>query len=230
MIYGLILLIIAFVSAIGAARIEDWGLVLIWPAMAYAAIGAGYCGLGPAVFGKGTNGKTSPIALVVLFPYLLPVWAIWHVWRILFGTPASVQLSEKVSFGRRLLPNEFPVPVTVVVDLTCEFYRSRPPGSGTGYLCLPTIDGQTPHYDDLLEVVTRIARSTRPTYFHCANGRGRTALVAASLLLVLGQASDAETALAAIRELRPGARLSGSQRRMLERVAAEAPPLTLETA
>ena len=223
MIYGLILLVIALASAVGAARIGGWGLVLLWPAMAFAAVGAGYCGLGPAVFGKRTTGKTSPVALVVLLPYFLITWSIWHVWRLFFGSPASAQLTDLVSIGRRLLPGEFPVPVTVVIDLTCEFYRSRPPGSGTGYLCLPILDAQTPHYDDLMEVVERIAKATRPTYVHCANGRGRTALVAASMLLVTGKAPDAETALAAIRELRPGARLSRSQAHMLERVAAEAP-------
>jgi len=221
--YGLILLIIAIASGVGAAFVEGWGLVLLWPAMAFAAVGAGYCGLGPVVFAKGLNGKLSPIAVVVLLPYLALIWGIWHVWRFLAGSPAFAELYPGVRIGRRLLPREFPSDVTVVIDLTCEVYRSRPPGGATGYLCLPVLDAQTPEFEDLQEVVKRVVRSTRPTYIHCANGHGRTALVAAGVLIARGLASDAEQAIAAVREIRPGARLSPSQWRMLERVAQAKP-------
>ena len=50
-----------------------------------------------------------------------------------------------------------------------------------------------------------------PVYVHCAEGRGRTGLFAAALLLQLGQANTAEQALSRVKEKRPQIKLNVRQ-------------------
>ena len=57
-----------------------------------------------------------------------------------------------------------------------------------------------------------------PVYVHCALGHGRSALIAAAVLLRRGIVSDVGAAESHLRERRPGVRLKGGQRRLLARM------------
>src|SRR5262249_39640038 len=92
--------------------------------------------------------------------------------------------------------------------------------TGRNYLCLPTLDNTAPEEGAVREMVAVLAGTTSAVYIHCAAGHGRSATVAAAVLLARGLASDVKEAEALLRKARPGVRLSPEQRHLLERLTA----------
>ena len=85
------------------------------------------------------------------------------------------------------------------------------------WLCLPTLDGTAPPADGLLKLVDTVESRdpSGPVYVHCAAGHGRSATVAAALMLRRGLAADVASAEATMREARPGIHLNRAQRACL---------------
>jgi len=104
------------------------------------------------------------------------------------------------------------------VDLTAEFVAPRLVRTRDSYLCLPTLDNSVPEEESFVELVHKIARWPGGVYVHCASGHGRSATVAAAVLIARGLAADGKTAEEMLKEARPGIRLSPGQRRLLGRV------------
>ena len=74
--------------------------------------------------------------------------------------------------------------------------------------------------DATLEQIARtIMDLPGDVYIHCAEGHGRTALVATSLLLARGDVQSAEEANAWVLDRRPLTRLNAAQRKTLNQVA-----------
>ncbi len=191
----------------------------LWGSLALGVVGLGYAGLGPRVFGKRSDGRMSPLSLVILAPYLLLAWSVWYLSRALRRESPFNELVEGVIIGRRLLPGEYPEEVESVVDLTAEFPASSRIRQGRNYRVFPMLDA-TPSTPAVLEQVVRtIMDLPGDVYIHCAEGRGRTGLVAASLLLARGDARSADEAMALVLERRPLVRLNATQRKTLDEVA-----------
>lgn len=60
----------------------------------------------------------------------------------------------------------------------------------------------------------------RRVYVYCTHGHGRSAAMAAALLLAAGEAPSAEAALRRVKQARPGASPNGRQRDQLREWAA----------
>ncbi len=59
------------------------GLLLAWPAASLLLVGAAYAGLGPRVLGKRPDGRLAWWAVLLLGPFLLLTWLVWHGQRLL---------------------------------------------------------------------------------------------------------------------------------------------------
>jgi protein-tyrosine phosphatase len=208
--------------AVLAFVLEGGAWLLLWPALAFALLSAGYAGLGPGIFGKRGDGRLAWWAVILLFPYLLLAWTVWHLQRLLSRKPCCHEVAPGVWLGRRPLRRDLPAGVVLVVDLTAEFFAARGVRSGREYLALPTLDGTAPDEARFRAVLARLAEHPGPVYLHCAAGYGRSALLAAALLLARGLATDARQAEARLREVRPGVRLKPPQRRLLRRLVVSA--------
>ncbi len=197
-----------------------WASLLGWPAVSFALVAAGYAGLGPGIFGKRTDGRLAWWAVVVLLPYLLLSWVVWYLLRLLSREPGCHEVAPGVWLGRRPLRRDLPPEVVLVVDLTAEFFVARGVRAGRDYLALPTLDRTAPDEARVRAVLERLADHPGPVYIHCAAGHGRSALLAAALLLARGLAADHRQAEARLRQVRPGVRLTPPQRRLLRRLSA----------
>lgn len=199
------------VSGIAVAALAwpwSWtALPLGWVTLSWLAVGSAYILPYPDLFRK-RRGRLSPMRRTLLAPYLALQYALWHLARSLSSEPAYAHLTEQVLIGRRLLKGEYPK-LKTLVDCTAEFDENVP--DGVTYLPLPLLDGMAARPDALREVAGRIAIAQPPVYIHCAQGHGRTAMVAASVLLASGGATTVDDALASVKRARPGARLSRSQ-------------------
>lgn len=214
--YGLIALALA---GLALSRGGLW-LGCLWPALNAAILSVGYGTHQPAIFGKSADGRIAVANQIVLLPYLLSQYLVWHLQRAFLKVPAYHSLTDQVRMGRRLLSSECPDDVIHVVDLTCEFreptrLRSRM------YHWFPILDGDAPTPDQLREWATHVAQLTGPVYIHCAAGHGRTALLAAALLHVKGLARSPEEAFALVKSFRSGVRLNDVQWRVLRELFAD---------
>ncbi len=214
--FGLLGLVLAFTGVSSGG----WVLTLLWPAASLLAVSAAYAGLGPRVYGKRPDGRLSPLAVLLLLPYLALTWTVWHVARLLDRQACCDEVAPGLWLGRRAFARELPAGTDLVVDLTAEFAAPRGVRAGRSYHCVPSLDSAAPRDErHFLEVVEKAADWPGTVYVHCAQGRGRSALFAAAVLLRRGLATDARQAEELLRKTRGVVRLTPVQRRVLDRIA-----------
>ena len=70
--------------ATGLAWLGGVAWALAWPAASVTAVGCGYLGLGPGVFGKRADGTLRAAHTVLHFPYHVVAWlrVKWDAWRL----------------------------------------------------------------------------------------------------------------------------------------------------
>jgi protein-tyrosine phosphatase len=105
------------------------------------------------------------------------------------------------------------------VDLTAEFPEPRGVRTGRTYLCVPILDGAATDEQTLRELIDKIVAWPGGVYIHCAMGHGRSAMVAAAVLLARGLAVTAGEAEQSLRRGRPGVRLNRAQHALLTATA-----------
>jgi protein-tyrosine phosphatase len=217
--YAVLFFILGLSFIVLAAELGGPGWLLVWPAVSFLAVGLAYAGLGPRVFGKRPDGTRAWWALGLLLPYLALSWFVWNVLRLLSKEACWHEVAPGIWLGRRALAHELPADVTLVVDLTAEFRAPRYMVPGRTYLCVPTLDASVPDEKTFRALIDRIVTWPGNVYIHCALGRGRSATVAAAVLMARGLAHDPWQAEELLRRARPGVRLLKSQRALLARLA-----------
>jgi hypothetical protein len=192
---------------------------LMWPAGNFLALALAYGPLGPRVLGKRPDGTRAPGAKLFFLPYTLATTATWHLVRLLSRESPVDAVWPSVTIGRRLLAHEYSYSFGLVIDLTSEF--EEPPGvidAAPGYVAFPILDGSIPCQEPLIRLVDSLANQR--VYIHCAQGHGRTGLVAALLLIRNGDAATVTEALGLLKNKRPGLALSSAQLRFAETLAS----------
>jgi hypothetical protein len=213
---GLLLSLIGLLSWATAVARGGWAWLLAWVGSAFLLIGVSYVLGTVSVFGKREDGSLPIWRVAVLLPYLLLIWGIWHARRLLGREPPYGELEPGVLIGRRLVRGEWPEGIRTDLDLTSEFFASRPAEDCPAYRCLPILDRCAPDPGELIRCLREVLTAPRPLYLHCAEGHGRAALAAAVLLLLGDAGLDAEQALSRVRSVRSRARLSRAQRAALD--------------
>ena len=216
--YGFLFLLLAIAIGVTAFRGGPWAWLLFYPAFSFGVVAAAYLFSAPGVFGKRFDGRRSRLGTLLVLPYVLYVSAVWHVVRLLSREPKSNALNDELVLLRRLLEHELPEGIASVVDLTCEFTEPKDRWSLQSYLCHPMLDGTGSTSNEIRELADEIIKMPKPVLIHCAQGHGRTGLVAAAVLIVSGEAQTATDAIAMIQAVRPGVELNKAQRLILEQI------------
>lgn len=213
------LALFAFAYLVGGAA---WGLA--WPAWSVLAVGVGYLGPGSRVFGKRRHdGRLAPWSLALLFPYFAVAWTLWQLKSRAFASRPWDEVAPGVRLGRRPLHRgELPADTRCVVDLCSEFPRALPSVPVERYVCLPTLDTSVAPDAELGALIESIAQDEGPLYLHCAMGHGRSATVAAALLIRRGLCADVDEAVALLKRARPAVHLHAVQRAAVQRLAQAA--------
>ena len=208
--YGILFAIVAVLLAKLAVLHRGWYFLLFWPAISFAIVALGYIHFGPKVYGKSEQGILSPVTQLLLLPYLLYLWCVWYLVRIVKREPAFNWLTDNILIGRRLLAYEIPEGIDHVIDLTSEFSELRALRS-LSYHSFQILDGVVPSPDQLRQWADQVTKLSGNIYIHCAEGHGRTGLMAASVLLHKGHSQTSDEALQYIQSRRPLVRLSKNQ-------------------
>jgi protein-tyrosine phosphatase len=219
--FGLLFLLLACGMAAVVIVPRGYAMILAWPAAAFFAVGLAYLGAGPRVFGKRTDGTLAPSAVFLLWPYFLYTWGVWGLLRQFRQENSYDDLLPSLRIGRRLRAFEFPADIDVVVDLTSEFPEPRIIRQSHRYLLLPILDGATPSGAQLDWLLDELRLTDGRVYLHCAEGHGRTAMVASAALVARGLAADAKEAVRMVRAKRPRARMNSLQQAFLRHYLSE---------
>lgn len=216
--YGFLFLLLALAMAVAAVRGGPWAWLLFYPAFSFGVVSAAYVFSAPGVFGKRFDGKRSKLGTLLVLPYVLYVAAVWHLVRLLSREPKLNPLGDDLVLSRRLLGHELPDDIASVVDLTCEFIEPNDHWKIQSYLCYPMLDGTGATAENLRALAIQINNMPKPVLIHCAQGHGRTGLVASAVLIVTGKAQTAADAIAMVQSVRPGVDLNRDQRSILKKL------------
>lgn len=194
----------AFLAAAGvlAAVAFAWHwYVLLWPAAILAAAWVVYLFDAPRAFGKRADGALPWTAWVVWWPVFGFQWIGHEFVRSLTAEPVANEVGPGVWVGRRPREHELPPGVAIVVDLCAEMPAARGVKAGREYVTVPTLDARTPLPAELVVIVDQVLAAGGPAFIHCAFGHGRSATVAAAVLVRRGDYAldDVEAAMKAVR-------------------------------
>jgi len=192
--------------------------VALWPGLNFLALSVIYGFNRPLWLGKRHDGRMSRLHSLVLFPFFGFIWTIWRIFSVVTPEPSSHEVAPGLHLGRRPLAGQLPVGTDLIVDLTAEFPSYRSPG--VTVISARALDARAPTDEDLDAVVTCAAAHPGVVLIHCAAGHGRSALVAALVLVRRGLTPDLESAEQLLKSIRPAVRLHAPQRRAGEAALA----------
>jgi protein-tyrosine phosphatase len=192
-----------------------WWWIAAWPALSFALVACAYGGAGVGVFGKQPDGRMAWWALILLLPFLLMTWSVWHL-QHLFDRNRRCQIQPGVWIGRRPLLGDLPGDVQLIVDCTAEFRLAPGISPDRQYVNLPMLDHSVPTLAAFGQLIESLSTRPETMYIHCAQGHGRSALVAAAVLLARGDATSIDGAMEQIRCVRSRVKLGVTQRALLE--------------
>ncbi len=193
--------------------------LFLWPALAFGVVSFGYAFLRPSVVGKRTDGTFHPGRRLALLPFFALSEGLWHLHSWFTHEDSYNEVAPKLWVGRWPGARALPDDVHMVVDVTAELPAHKTITGSKRYVCLPALDATVPDERAFRELVARLSSEAGGIFVHCAFGHGRSAMLAAALLIERGLARDADSAERLMRRSRPGIGLSGLQRSYVERFA-----------
>jgi protein-tyrosine phosphatase len=204
------------VAGVLAALAITWPIFLIlwWPAAILVAAWVVYLFDAPRAFGKRADGTLPWYAWAVWWPVFVFQWVGHELARGVTSEPVANEVAPGVWVGRRPREDELPPGIAIVVDLCAEMPAARGVHVGREYLNVPTLDARTPTVDELVTIVDRVQAAGGPAFIHCAFGHGRSATVAAAVLVRRGPYTLANVE-AAMKAARPKIGLNRRQRAAL---------------
>lgn len=212
----------ALVGACGLALsplAETFAWIPVWLGVSHLIVAHAYATNRATLFGKCSDGMLSPVAVLVLLPYLLLVWGFFWLKLLLLRRkePCFHRVADGIVLGRKPRRHELPPECELVVDLTAEFSEDSDVIANHAYRCLPVLNRHVPSDADFCALLDELHGFPGGMYIHCGAGRGRSAMVVAALLVLRGEATDAADAERKLRAVRPGVSMHGTQRALVDR-------------
>jgi protein-tyrosine phosphatase len=139
--------------------------------------------------------------------------------RSLTDEPVGNEVAPGVWVRRRPRRHELPAGIAIVVDLCAELPEAPGVAAGGRYLAIPTLDATAPAPGEIARAVDAVLAAPGAAFIHCAFGHGRSATVAAAVLVRRGDAT-LDGVERTLRAARPRIGLNAHQRRALAEAAA----------
>lgn len=218
--FGFLFAILAVALSVVSVFGRQYALMVGWPVVTCSILSLGYLGFVHNVFGKKPDGTLPLINILCLLPYLTIYHGVWHARRWMGHNPGCDEIRPGLFISRRLYGHELPENVDLIIDLTSEFVEPEPLRMAADYVCVPVLDGGAISLKAIVGAVHRITEHKGTALVHCAEGNGRSVMIAAAVLLFEGEAQSVSNAVELIQVNRPAARLRPPQQRVLETLLA----------
>jgi protein-tyrosine phosphatase len=211
------------------------GAIATWAAISLLAVCALYVD-------AARGGDPGPLLKGQRHPWLQ--WLFWPFRAVSYAVFAGArwwrrgdvvsEVSPGLFLGARLFPAEAAAlharGVTVVVDLASELPTAAAfARSPFERYAVPTLDRAPPPaaiFDEAVRWVVARVTAGQSVYVHCAFGRGRSATLAAAVLIALGRAQGVAEAVARVAAARPAVSIKGEQLAALEAFVARRQDVT----
>jgi hypothetical protein len=193
------------------------GALMGWLGLNLLLVGISYARQSAQLIGKQSDGSFHPLAFMVHTPFFAVAYFAFRI-RRRKSEDAWNEVAPGIFVGRMLMAGEAPPPAALRVDLTCEL-AAPPQLRGENYRCLPTLDGLAPEPNAFRVLTQELAAAKGPVFIHCAAGHGRSATLAAAVMVARGVAADALAAEAMMRAQRPQIGLSEAQLKLVNETA-----------
>jgi protein-tyrosine phosphatase len=194
--------------------------ILLWPAVVLAAVAIVYLAHAPRAFGKRADGTLAWWAWLAWAPIFGYMRLLHELARSLTREPVGSEVAPGVWVGRRPRRHELPPGIAIVIDLCAELPEAPGVAARGRYLAIPTLDATAPPPAEIVRAVEAVVAARGAAFIHCAFGHGRSATVAAAVLVHRGDATldDVERAMRAVR---PRIGLNPHQRQALAEAVAQ---------
>lgn len=209
--YGSLVSLAAALFGLAAWKLSAWAL--LWPALSFGLVALGYFGLGAWMLGKQKDGTREPWGYLLGGPFILFMHGLRAgLNKLRWREDPWNEVVDGIYVGRLVPLAQLPSDVGTVVDLTSEHLPDRALVKAKTYVCLPTLDGSAPAHDELVELLRHRDEWPGKVYVHCAAGHGRSALVAACLVVLGGFADSVDEAMTRMKKKRSKVHLVPQQR------------------
>lgn len=202
-----------------------WSLLAIWLGVGIMAGGAAIVLEAPEIYCKHPFSGILPNGIwIYLGGWLViyrGVWLLKQAFCLRKNDRMFDLIDDRLILGR--LTWELPAvegqpEVDMVVDVTCEWSETPVLRSIPNYMLFSVVDTTRPPIDETVRVALAVVKHLQDpnggsVYLHCANGYGRSAVVAAAVLLASGRCTTPEDAMALICLKRPVASFRNRHKR-----------------
>jgi protein-tyrosine phosphatase len=212
MLLTVLLPLLAAALAVFAFATGWW--VVLWPVVVLVATTIVYALRLPGAFLKRSDGTLPWFSWLVWAPLFTYQWIILEGGRRIMKEAISTEVGPGVYVARRPRLADLPPNIAIVVDLCAEFPAAPGITEGRTYLTIPTLDATAPTPAQITAAVDAVIAANGAAFIHCAHGHGRSATVAAAVLIRRGQAT-LEDVEAKMKALRPRVGLNSTQRAAL---------------
>lgn len=209
LVYALLFVLLAAQVFALAWFLKSW--VAAWIGCVSLLVALAYFRKAPHWIGKRADGRIPLHTWLLWGPHLGISWLTYTGFRAIRRERAADLVAPRIYVGRRPRAAEIPSDVTLVIDLCAELPTHAHIRDNYTYLALPTLDGTDPTEADFQRAIEAFRATKGAAYVHCAFGHGRSATVAAALILDQGMHSDS-TVEEEMRKARKGIRMSRAQR------------------
>ena len=193
----------------------SWRWIFFWPAANLLVASFFYMINSPACFGKKKTGALRILNYLFFLPYVVGLWWVWFLFAKHARENPFDMVNKQLWIGRRLDEREAAQSdFENIIDLTAEF-TEVPAFRERNYIPLYMLDGAVPDAHALKKLVAKFSQLTGKSLVHCAQGHGRTGLVAVAILLETNPQLDLDSALEILKRARPGVHCNKRQVRFL---------------
>lgn len=213
-----------------------WPLFEAWFGLGLVCAGLAMIFDSPKLYCKTACGRVPCFVWIWLGSWLALYRATWLLKQvfIFYGCGCKRNdrkfdlIAPKLILGRLTwdLPYVADAPqVDMVIDLTCEWSEPWVLKSVGQYIAVPVVDTTRPTLEQTMFAAQAAVDHRRNSeagsvYIHCANGYGRSAAIAAAVLLLDGTCSSPEESAKMLKLARPVVSLGSTSRGLCERVTA----------
>jgi len=188
--------------------------IVLWPAAVLLAVAVVYLARAPRAFGKRADGTLAWWAWLAWAPLFGYMRLLHELARSLTDEPVGDEVAPGIWVGRRPRQDELPAGIAIVVDLCAELPEAPGVATGRRYLAIPALDATAPAPAEIVRAVDAVLAAPGAAFIHCAFGHGRSATVAAAVLVERGDATLDEVERV-LRAARPRIGLNAYQRSAL---------------
>ena len=198
---------------------------ITWTSLALCAVGLAYKKNFGRLFRKRSDGRIPLYIRWVFFPFLIAITFYNYFKRKFDSVPPVQKISDALFVGARLSNRDTDLlkslNIQAVLDVTAEFDglgQYSDADISIDYLNIPILDHAVPNEIQIGEASRWIHDhrvNNKNVLVHCALGRGRSVLFAATYLISIGEADSLEQAMSNISGVRLTARLNRLQTKMV---------------